>query len=306
MANDTTGLFKTVLSAATGAASQILQYKNAFIDAINWDYQAELRAEQGQAITIVLPTVDEGDVVDSQGGPYTPTDTRHSTSTITLDKDFTSSYIVRSWDQVRTRAELHDKYFKPRLEALVRKVNRTIAEQVTSTNFNSYSVITGSGADLFNRSDFAGAWKNLAAAGVPVDDEANMAIIMSTAAFGNMLGDSNFFSESIVGISSAEAIQKRAMVMSILGAKPYYDQHLAKYTANREPAILMHRLAISGVTVNPLSGATDRAIIFPKPNLPVLVEVGYSIKDRGYVVGMTCQWGLKVTRPDFASLVETA
>jgi hypothetical protein len=306
MPNDTDGLFSTVLSAATTAANDILQYRNAFLDAIYWDYQAELQAQQGAAIDVILPTVDEGDVTDAQGGAYTPTDTKHSKATITLDKDFTSSFLIRGYDQVRTRVELQTKFFKPRLEAMVRKMNRTIAELITSTNFNTYTVISGAGADVFARTDLAGAWKNLAGRGVPVDAEMDMSFITSPTAYGNMLGDSNFANESVVGVDAAKAAFQQAKLLNLVGARPYYDQHISKFTAGKEPGILMHRSAVAGVTVNPLSGAENRAIVFPKPNLPVLVEVGYSIKDRGWLVGMTAQWGVKVVRPDHGSLLETA
>jgi hypothetical protein len=306
MANDIDGLFATVLSAATSAASEITQYKNAFIDAIYWDYQAELQAAQGAAIDVILPTVDEGDVVDSQGGAYTPTDTKHSKATITLDRDFTTSFLIRSFDQVRTRIELQTKFFKPRLEALLRKMNRGVAELVTATNFSTYSVISGSGADVFARADLGGAWKNLAGRGVPVESEMDMSFITSPVAYGNMLSDSNFADESVVGVNASQAAFQQAKLMNLLGARPYYDQHLARFNSGKEPGILMHRGAIAGVTVNPLSGADYKAIVFPKPGLPVLVEVGYSIKDRGWLVGMTAQWGCRVVRPEFGSLVETA
>lgn len=305
MANDTASLFQTVLSVAATASTEITRYPNSFIDSILWDYNPELQAKAGATIDIVIPVVDEADVVDSQGAPFTPTDTKHSTASITLDKDYTSSFVIRNFDQARTPYDLKN-YIKPRLEAVVRKTNRTIAEQVTATNFATYTTISGAGADTFARADLAGAWKNLAGRGVPVDAAMDMSFITSAVAFGNMLADTNFAQESIVGAEAATQAYQHARLMNLLGAKPLYDMHLAKFNAGKEPGILMHRGAIAGVSITPISGNEFKTVVFPKPNLPVLIEVSYEAQLRGYLVGLTCIWGVKVVRSEFGSLVETA
>lgn len=305
MANTTTGLLQTLVAAASEAATH-LKYRNAFVDAIYWDYKPDAKATVGTTLNIIIPSVDEGDVVDAQGGQYQPTDTVHTVPTVTLNKDFTNSFIIRNWDEVRTPVALREKYIQPRMESLLRKVNRTIAQLVTTTNFASYTLITGSGADLFQRADLTGAWKNLAGAGVPIDDTKNLSFITNPTAYGNMLSDSNFIQESIVGVSAAQIAQQRAMLMTQYGATVAYDQHIGVYNSGKQPGILMHRYAIAGVTVNPISEAETKMIVFPRPNLPVLIEAGYSLKDRGWLIGMTCQWGVNVVRSDFASLVETA
>lgn len=305
MPNTTTGLFQTLVAAATEASTH-LRFRNAFIDAIYWDYQPMASNEPYTTLNVIIPSVSEGDVVDAQGGAYVPTDTAHDNVAITLDKDFTSSFVIRNWDQIRTGVNLREKYIQPRLEGMLRKVNRTISQLITTTNFASYTLISGSGADVFQRADLTGAWKNLAGAGVPVDDSPNLAFVTNVTAYGNMLSDSNFSQESIVGVNAAQVAQQRAMLMTQYGANVMYDQHIGVFNSGKQPGILMHRYAIAGVTVTPRSEAEFRTVIFPRPNLPVLIEAGYSLENRGYLIGMTCQWGLKVARADFASLVETA
>lgn len=305
MPNSTSGLFQTLVAAATQASSH-LRFRNAFLDAIYWDYQPYASNQPFTTLNVIIPSVSEGDVVDAQGGAYSPTDTAHSSVAISLDKDFTSSFIIRNWDEIRTPENLRDKYVQPRLEGLLRKVNRTIAQLVTTTNFSTHTLISGAGADVFARADLTGAWRNLASVGVPVEDTANLAFVTNTTAYANMLSDSNFVQESIVGVSAAEMAQQRAMLLAQYGASVLYDQHISAFNSGKQPGILMHRYAIAGVTVTPVSQADFRTVIFPRPNLPVLVEAGYSLENRGWLVGMTCQWGVKVARPEFGSLVETA
>lgn len=305
MANTLTGLLQTLVAASSEAAMH-LKYRNAFIDAIYWDYQPEAKATVGTTLNVIIPSVDEGDVVDAAGGAYQPTDTVHTVPTVTLDKDFTSSFIIRNWDEVRSPIRLREKYIQPRLEGMLRKVNRTISNLITTTNFSTHTLISGAGADLFQRADLTGAWKNLAGVGVPVDDTANLSFITNTTAYGNMLADSNFTAEATVGVNAAELAQQRAVLLSQYGARVLYDQHITNYNSGKQAGILMHRYAVAGVTVNPISEAATRMIVFPRPNLPVLIEAGYSLENRGWLVGMTCQWGVRVVRDNFGSLVETA
>jgi hypothetical protein len=304
MPNPTAGLFQTLV-AATSAASSHLRFRNAFVDAIFWDYQP-IAASPYTTLNVTIPSVSEGDVVDAQGGPYQPTDTAHSSVPITLDKDFTSSFIIRNWDEVRTPENLREKYIQPRLEGMLRKVNRTLAQLVTTGNFNTHTLISGAGADVFARADLTGAWRNLASVGVPVEDSGNLSFVTNPTAYANMLADSNFVQESIVGVNAAQVAQQRAMLLTQYGANVMYDQHITAFNSGKQPGILMHRFAVAGVTVDPQSNAEFRRILFVRPNLPVLVEMGYSLENRGWLIGMTCQWGLKVVRPEFGSLVETA
>jgi hypothetical protein len=305
--NPTTGMFETLVAAASMAATNT-KYPNSFLDCIYTEYQP-ITAEIGETLNVNIPTVNEGDVNDIADGPLQPTNTAHSNVQISFNKHPSTSWVIKTWDKVRTPENLAQKFISPRLEAVLRSINRTIAGLVTSTNFSSYSVITGSGADLFQKADLTGAWKNLSGAGVPVTDTPNMFFVTSNTAYGNMLGDTNFTSESVVGLSQAEAAQQRALLFNIYGANVRYDLHLAKYTASREPGIYMHRYAIAAVTaLLPSSGSPSvmETTLYPKPWLPVQLQMEYSLKDQGWLFNLHAGYGCKVVRPDHGSLVETA
>lgn len=307
MANPTTGLFET-LTAAASIASASLKFKNAFIDAVYTEYQP-INAEMGVTLNVNIPTVSEGDTVDIGNGPLQPTDTAHDTVAITFDKHFSNSFVIKSWDKIRTPADLASMYLQPRLESCLRKVNRSIAQLVTSTNFTTHTLITGVGADVFQRVDLAGAWANLTAIGVPVDDTANMFMITNPTAYSNMLASTEFVNESVVGVSAAETAQQRAVLLKQFNAQLMYDQHIANYNSGKQAALFFHRHAIAMVTANmPPSGssAVTETTVFPKPGLPVQIQAEYSLKDQGWLFNVHCGYGIKVVRENFGQRLETA
>lgn len=307
MANDTAGLFQTLVAPAAATAAQHLVFQNAFLSAIYWDYQPVV-ASPYQTLSVTVPSVSEGDVSDIGAGGLTPTDTKHSSSSITLDKHFSSSWVIKSFDGVRSPQDLTAKYIAPRLEALKRKMNRSIAALVTAANFNSYSLISGAGADVFQRADLAGCWKNLAGAGAPLDDAANLSFLTTTTAYGNMTSDTTFAQESMVGIRASEIAFQQARLAPLLGARVYWDQHLANFNASKEAGIFMHRYAIAGVTADPPSsgGAVNEMTILIADRVPVQLQFAYSLPDQGYLFNLHCFWGVKVVRPELGSITETA
>lgn len=307
MANDTTGLFQSLVAGASMAARE-LRYQNAFLDSIYWDYKPEAQSPF-TSLYVTVPTVNEGDVVDIGSGTLQPADTNHSSVTISFDKHFSSSFIIKDWDRARTPVNLKEKYIQPKLEGLMRKVNSTIAALVNTTNFSTYTLISGSGADLFNRADISGAWKNLAEAGAPLEDDGNMCLVTNATAFANMLSDANFINQYIVGDGAAVDAQQRAKVRTLYGCDVKFDQHIAVYNSGKQPGIMMHRYAIAGVTA-PLLSPDDSSVktmsFKLKGKLPVQMQTQYSLKDQGWLVNLHTWWGVKVVRPELASLLETA
>ena len=307
MANDTAGLFQTLVAPAAATAAQHLVFQNAFLRAIYWDYQPVV-ASPYKDLSVTVPTVSEADVADIGAGGLTPTDTAHSAFTITLDRHFSSSWVVKSFDDIRSPQDLSAKYIAPRLEALKRRMNRSIASLITVANFGTYSLISGAGADVFQRADLAGCWKNLAGAGAPLDDAANLFFRTTTTAYGNMTSDTTFAQEAIVGINDSQIAYQQARLAPLLGATVVWDQHLSNYNAGKEAGIFMHRYAIAGVTADPPSsgGAVQEMTMLIADKVPVQLQFAYSLPDQGYLFNLHCFWGVKVTRPELGSLTETA
>lgn len=319
--NTTTGLFQTLVAAASQAAEN-LQYANAFVDAIYWDFKPVV-ATPNTTLNVIIPTVNEADVTDIGNGPLNPTDTDHNSVSVPYNRHFSTSFIIKSWDQARTPQDLEKTYVRPRFEALLRAVNRTIVSQLTTSNFGTsatpvpgYALISGSTAGYFLRSDINQAWENMVNEGVPMEDEQNLFFLTSPTAYGGMLGDQTMSYQYIVGDRSAIEAQQRAKLQLIFGASPRYDQHFGQlstslgFTSGKQPGVLMHRYAMAAVTAQPpptdqQAAQVQEQVVWLKNVLPVQIQMGYSLKDQGTIVHIHCYWGTAVARADFASLIQS-
>lgn len=305
MANPTTGLFETLVAAAD-MASESLKFTNAFSELVYAGYQP-INASFGQTLNVPIPSVSEGDVTDIGGGQITPTDTAHTSTSITFDKHFSSSFVIKSWDMIRTPRDLASLFIQPRYEAMLRKINSTLFTLVNTSNFNVHSSITG-GSDTFTRANIGTGWANLTAYGVPTDQPGALSFITHPIVYSNMLSTTDFYQESVVGINTAEAAQKMAVLAPAFNTQIVFDQHFIP-TSGAYPALLFHKYAIAVVSANmPASGdpGIKETVSFPRPWLPVQLQMQYSIRDQGWLVHMHCGWGVKVVRPEFGQyLVST-
>lgn len=315
------GLFQTLVAAASAAAAN-LQFENALVDAAYWDFKPVV-ATPNTTLSVVIPTVDEADVTDIGSGPLNITDTDHNSVSVPYDKHFSTSFTIKAWDQARTPQDLERTYLRPRMEALLRKVNRTIVDLINTTNFSSsttpvagYDKKSGTTTGYFARTDINQCWSAMALKGVPMNERQNMFFITGPTAFGKMLSDTTMSYQYIVGNDAALAAQQDAKLATIFGATVRYDQHMEQdKTANgftNAPGALLHRYAIAAVTAEPPplsqepgSGIREQ-VVWLKNSIPVQIQMGPSLTQQGTIVHIHAYWGVKVARPDFACLIDSA
>jgi hypothetical protein len=310
MPNPTTGLFQTLV-AASNSATKNLTFENAMIDCVYREFQPVAKTP-GQAVTLTvnIPTVSEGDVANIAGGPLRPTDTAHDSVSIPFDQKLSTSWTVANWDEIRSPEDLAEKYMQPRMESLLRAVNRQLANLVTETNFNIYTRIDSAGADTFVRADFGTAWNNLAGRGVPVSDSKNIFFVTTPLAYKGMVGATDFYQESIVGVEASMAAAQRAMIAPAFNARIRWDQQIPQYaTGTKESGLFFHRNAIAMVTA-PLpksqTGAIKEYTVFPRPGLAFQVQMQDSLLGQGTLIAINCAFGVAVVRPDHGSFLASA
>jgi hypothetical protein len=321
VANTTTGLFQTLVAATTAAADS-LKYRNAFVDAIYWDFKP-IVASPNTTLNVIIPTVDEADVTDIGSGALNVTDTDHNLVAIPYNRHFSTSFVIKAFDQARTPQQLQKTYIQPRLEALLRAVNRTIVQQFTTTNFGTsatpvpgYALQSGATTNYFVRSDLTPLWAILVTEGVPVEDEANMFFLTTPTAYGGMLSDTTMSYSYIVGQDPAQDAIQHAKLRTTLGAEPRYDQHLNLlqyangFTTSKQAGILMHRYAVAAVTAqppptDPAESHIEESIIWLKDSLPVQMQVGYSLEKQGTIVHLHAYWGVAPARADYAVFISS-
>lgn len=324
MANPNGGIMLTLLAEANEAA-RYLRYQNAFLRRIYWDNQPIVGIPY-QTLTVVIPQVNEGAVVDIGTGPIQPVDYAYSTVNVTLDSNLSVTNVFKDFDQARTPRRLRD-FFQTNFEALLRKINRKVVGYVNATNFPNYTLFTGNGTSThqITRSDITTAWTNLANVGVPMDDYANVSLLMTSASYGVMLSDTNFYQQYVVGEKAATDVQQRAYLMTQYGAEVYYDQMMPQFNSSHDGAMLMHRYAIAGVTARSPRGGpnVEEGVVYlngddeggmdgssrtegEPTGIPVRIQASYSQVDQGWIVSMNALCGVAVARPEMASLFQSA
>jgi hypothetical protein len=306
MANDISGLFETRVIPAGIAAAQALQYTKASLRAIYWDYEAE-GGEIGQTMNVNIPSVNQGDASDIGSGPLNPSDTTQQTVPIVLAHHVSASFVIKSWDKIRTAIMLQELYLQPKLEALLRQANAYVTSLFTATTFSQYAAITSSTAGEFTRADLTKMWANLAGQGVPVYQPNNLALVTHPAMYAGMIGDPQFFQAYVVGEAAAEEALQRGALVPTLNAKVLFDQQMP-VSGGKNTGIFLHRYAIAGVCAPPPSnedlGQIQETTILPvaeAPNFKVQIQMAYSIKDQGTVINIHTNLGFACIRPDHGS-----
>ena len=329
MANPTGGIMLTLLAAAN-EASRYLRYQNAFLRRIYWENQPIVGVPY-QTLTVVIPTVNEGTVVNIGTGPIQPVDYAYGTVNITLDSNLSVTNVFKDFDQARTPRRLRD-FFQTNFEALLRHLNRKVVSYVNSTNFPNYTLFTGNGtaANQITRNDISTAWTNLAQVGVPLDDYNNVSLMLTTPSYGYMIQDQQFIYQYIVGEQQAIDVQQRAQLRTQYGADIYYDQMAPNFNSGHQGAALLHRYSIAGVTaMSPPGGRNvEEATVYlmgdeeggevggmagsnsetegEPTGIPVRIQAAYSQVDQGWIVSMNALCGVAVARPEMASLFQSA
>lgn len=313
MANPTGGLFETLV-AAFAEASAAPKYRNRLSDCVYTQYRG-ISAQYGQTLQINIPVVNEGDATDIGAGPIQVTDTGHNTVNIAINNNKSVSFIIKDYDQVRTPQDLRELYVDAKREALLRKINRGLANLLTATNFPNYTTITG-GSAVFTRLNIAGAWANIIGAGAPVRPQDTF-FLTSQVPFSNMLGDAtqNFLQQYVVGDRAAVAAQQDAVFAPQFQAQVDWDQ-MVPQPSGHYAAAFFHRFAIAMVPVRVPLG-TGNGAGMPAPNvregyvmlrkdLPARVQMWYDPTQQGTVVHVHCVYGQQVVRPEFGQYLQSA
>jgi hypothetical protein len=308
MANTLTGLFQTLVLPATAQLAQPLALKNSMITKVYYQEQP-ISGTVGQVINVNIPVVAENDAIDIGNGAIQISDGDHTNVAMTVNNNLSIARRIPDFDKVRTPIDFKTFYLQPMIESLTRKVNRQVCALVTSTNFSSYTSITG-GDNLFTRANLASAWANLMGAGVPATP-GDLHFVTSHIPYATMLGDAtqNFIQQYVVGESAAVAAQQTARFMNQFQADMDYDQLMPLPTSTSYAGLFFNKNAIAFVPVAP-----------PPENKPNVMETTYSPEGSGlvyrvqfwydpreqaWIIHINCVFALTVVRPNFGSYLVT-
>lgn len=315
MANTVTGLFQTLVLPAAAELQQPTAYRNSMLSKIYVQGQPQ-PGTIGQVINVNIPKVSENDVVDIGNGPIQITDEDHDTVSLTINNNKSKALRIPDFDRIRTPVDLRTFYLQPAIESVTRKINRSVCNLATTTNFSTYTSITG-GADLFTRANIGAAWANLVGAGAPMV-QGDLWFVTGHVPYANMLADTtnNWIQQYVVGESAAVQAQQTARLAPSFQAYIDFDQQFPQPSAGATySALFFHRAAIACVPVVPprenkphveetMYGVLDGA---GRPTgLTYRIQFWYDPREQAWILHVHCVYALSVVRPAFGSyLVST-
>jgi hypothetical protein len=201
--------------------------------------------------------------------------------------------VVKDWDQARIGINLRTKFFQPRFEEMLRRMNRSIIAQINTTNFGTgttpagYTLFTGTGtvANQITRADIATAWTNLASVGVPMGNLNDVSLMVNHATFGQFLADNAFTQMINVGNEAAVAAQQRASSPRCSAPRRTTircSRRSTRARAGRPLAPSLRHRGRHGDAARPLAvrGVYEETTIMLLGEIPCRVQVGYSMSIR--------------------------
>jgi hypothetical protein len=308
MANDLNGIFQTLILPATASLQRPNMLRNSMLAKVYVQRQPQ-PGTFGKTINVNVPIVDENDVIDIGNGPIQLTDEHHNTVPLDVNRNMSTSLKIPEFDQVRTPLDFRDFYLAPRIESVSRKINRTICNLVTATNFSTYTSVVG-GDDVFTRPNVAKAWQNLTDGGVPFVP-GDMFFVTGTVPYANMIGDdtNKWIQENVVGVSAAEAAQQTARRMPVFGAVVDFDPMMPKPAAGTYAGLFFNRNAIAAIPVAPPASGSPlvRETYFQPEGTGWVyrIQFWYDPREQAWILHVNAIFALAVVRPDYGSYLVT-
>ena len=308
MANTLTGIFNNIILPATLMASQAPKFKNAMYKRV-WTYPQTKSANVGQVVNIDIPVVDEADVVDIGNGPVQIKDGVHTNVPITVNQNPSRALTIKDFDNIRSPLDFQRLYMDAMMEALLRKVNRSVANLANSFTTNTVVTSTSSNANSFARADVTTSWQYLRTAGAPDSAEDN-SLILHHVPYSNMMSDNTWVQQNVVGTTAAEMTQQTARLMPAYNAVIDYDQTMPLTAAGKYTGLFFNRYAIGVVPIAPslksAPGFLEESVVYPgNGDLAFHVQLWLDPQNQGYVMHVHCVYGLAILRNSYGSLLQT-
>lgn len=299
--------FQETLVAAASMATASLKLPNQMVEHVFTQYSPNYDSATGKTLTINVPNVSINNASDIGAGGITgqaPADTQTS---LTISHKYSSNRQISTYDATLSANNLAAIYLAPIIEEVLRKTDNAICADMTTGNLPTNGSITG-GNDVFTRANLATAWANLRAAGVPVGNPADCKFVTHSTVIGNMMAATEFSSESVVGIRAAEINQRQAVILPQFGFELVDDPYMPLPTSTSYAGVAFHKFFYGLRTVTPVinqGGQVYRTVVFPKTNVPVVVEAWYEPKDQSNYIHAFLMCGHGVVRENMAQYLVT-
>jgi hypothetical protein len=205
VANSINGFLER-LTAAAGDYNKAKVGTLGYLDSVFKDVRPEV-ARMGQTIRIYFPDV--GAFTDQAANDWSPEDLNPGYVDVPFGQRPGKAILVRDFEQFQTSTDIIEQFIDPNYKRASEFANGQIANLLTSANFNAYTPLAGSKAKVAI-GDAQLAWNLLVKNKVPVRDPGNSALLLHPDVHANMLTDSTWYQESLVGAMIASGTRQNA------------------------------------------------------------------------------------------------
>jgi hypothetical protein len=292
-----------------GISSAILELPNSLIERCDLGVRSGY-GPNGATVNVVVPTVNVANVSNITNSDISTSALADRQIPVTLNIKASSSKLIREYDQDLTGpVEIAETYMKVAIEEVMRYVNADIGSLFTYANFPNYAPVVGGDND-FTRGNLATAYAILHAAGVPVSSGTNMMTFAThSTVYGNMISDSSFIFDYIVGQAAGDSAQQKALLAPAVGATIIPDPAVPIISNNAYAGLFFHRSAIAVRPATPMNmsnAVVSQTTIYPRGGqFPITLQMWKDPVHQGVFVHAFVIYGRAVVRPECAVWMTT-
>ena len=195
------------LTAASGEFNQPTVSTLGYLDSVYRDLKPEV-ARRGQVIRIPFP--DLGAFSDQSNTDWSFSDVNPGYVDVTFGQRPGLGIIARDWESMQTQTDILEQFLTPLYMRAQEFANLQIANLITTANFATYAPVTAKALGTISVDDAASAWDILVANKVPIATPENASLLYHPHVHRNMLTDTQWTQESLIGINVAQAAREAA------------------------------------------------------------------------------------------------
>jgi hypothetical protein len=219
--NNFAAFFETLIAGA-GEYNAAKVGKTALLQCVYKDVKTEA-ARIGKTVDVYFPDV--GPMQNVGNGQLTGTPVSPNYIPLVFQNRVGKALQFQDFEQWQTATDLAQKFFDPLYKRAREYLNGQIAALCTIGNFNANAPINGATFGEVLVADAANAWGALQDQKVP-DDQSKMHLLVHNQVYRNMLTDSAWVQENIVGIGIAEAARERGDLADAFRFNQRWDQQM--------------------------------------------------------------------------------
>jgi hypothetical protein len=220
--NNVSAFFETLL-AAEGEYNEAKMGQVALIDCVYQDISTE-SARVGKTVDIYFP--DCGPMQNVGNGILSATAVNPGYFSLVFQNRVGKALQFQDFEQWQTATDLAKKFIGPLHKRAMEYLNGQICALANSTYFSSNAPQIGSKFQEVQVGDSTQAWGTLADQKVPMEDASKMHLAVHNQVYRNMIGDTAWTQESLVGIAIAQQARETGKLANTFNFTPVWDQQM--------------------------------------------------------------------------------